>query len=470
MTTISRRKLMVSGAAAAVLRPFIDAVEARADGPALKPVFFTMFKGQCQYGGASSAAASARNWVPTMEGGEIKLAPLLAPFEKVKRYMTFVVGLDIATSPQDWHWSMPTLFTGFNSKRLGARAVPTNESIDMFVARKMGPDVEPLNLNLYGKSMQTSIGSMLSWGKADNGMIYRKPPHYDPLTMFQAVFGKDTVPALGGVPSANRQAALERSRRSLLDAIRGDAAALKARAASAHRAQIDQTLDGIRQLETELIGKNGALSPEMAARCAPAGTPAAEPEEPFGSEAAFKRAFQAMVDVTLAALRCGRRRVFSFQFLDFDCQRFVPARIKPEWKSITKGVTPYHFDHTHFPFGAPYIECEQYIHGFYAKLLEGMAAIPAGSGNLLEQSLGVYATTMSHNHSSNGASYFVVGNAGGRLKSNRILTFGDPTTNRATGKPHNDLLVSLLQAFGHTEVKSFGDPALCKGGLPGFLG
>jgi hypothetical protein len=150
--------------------------------------------------------------------------------------------------------------------------------------------------------------------------------------------------------------------------------------------------------------------------------------------------------------------------------QYRPARIRAEFIHPKWGDTPYHLEYSHFPGGEQFIKHEQFAYSFYASLLAGMKNIPAGGTNLLHQSLGMYATTMSHNHPNNGHSFFVVGNAGGRVKSNRILVFGDPKTKRPTGKPHNDLLVSMLQGFGYGELKTFGSPDLVMtNGLPGFI-
>ena len=50
-----------------------------------------------------------------------------------------------------------------------------------------------------------------------------------------------------------------------------------------------------------------------------------------------------------------------------------------------------------------------------------------------------------------GSSYFKMG---------RSLQFKD--------LPHNNLLVSILQAMGQTDVTTFGNPGVCTGPLPGL--
>ena len=52
--------------------------------------------------------------------------------------------------------------------------------------------------------------------------------------------------------------------------------------------------------------------------------------------------------------------------------------------------------------------------------------------------------------------YFLVGSAGGAFKTGRFLKFD--------GVSHNDLLVSLVRAYGGTAT-TFGNPSYCTGPL-----
>ena len=477
MKSPSRRTFLTSSASAVLLKPFIDCIEARAAGPNLKPCFISMFKAQIQYGGApvDQPNLTVPNWVPTMEGGNLKLSPILAPFESVKQHMTFAVGLDVATGPANWHSAIPGLFSGW--KLPGDNAAARNETLDFYVARRMGGGVEPLVMNPYfeGGYSEQKTEDHASFYRSSDGTIVRKRPLSNPLAAFTEVFGQGNVviPPPGNPADAARQqaaydAAVVRSRKSILDAVRADANRVRNNLTSEHKVQIDAALGGLREVEVKFVGKNGRPSPELQAQCSAPTRPAAMGKS-LDNETNMRRCMEGLVDVALAGMRCGLRPVVSLQFLDHHCIQYRPSRIRGEFTSMTDGDTPYHFEYSHRPQGAPYVKHEVYLHSYYARLLNGMKEIPFGETNLLEKSIGVYMTNMSHNHSNHGHSFFVVGNGGGRLKSNRILTFGDPRTRQPTGKPHNDLLVSVLQAFGYSDVTSYGDPQLCKGGLPGFL-
>jgi hypothetical protein len=63
-------------------------------------------------------------------------------------------------------------------------------------------------------------------------------------------------------------------------------------------------------------------------------------------------------------------------------------------------------------------------------------------------------------HSHNRMPFVLAGSAGGAIETGRLLTYG--------GRPHNDLLVSILNAFG-VAATTFGAPEHCTGPLEGLL-
>ena len=138
---------------------------------------------------------------------------------------------------------------------------------------------------------------------------------------------------------------------------------------------------------------------------------------------------------------------------------------------ILQSVGPdaeYHVDMWHqctAQGGTFHVNTEARTTALMTKLLHGMKATPSGSSNLLDESLCVYGTQMSYDHSNNAHSFLIAGKAGGKLSGGRVFKFGNPLVNAPTGRSHNDLLVSLCRLAGFPEVNSYGDPMLCSGGL-----
>ena len=63
-------------------------------------------------------------------------------------------------------------------------------------------------------------------------------------------------------------------------------------------------------------------------------------------------------------------------------------------------------------------------------------------------------------HSHDDMHFLLAGGAGGRLDGGRYLRYDD--------RPHNDLLVSVLNLLG-LDDETFGDQRFCYGALPGLI-
>ena len=76
-------------------------------------------------------------------------------------------------------------------------------------------------------------------------------------------------------------------------------------------------------------------------------------------------------------------------------------------------------------------------------------------------------------HSVNDIPFLLAGDAGGRIPTGRYLNYlnleySKKHNDRRLNRPHNQLLVSVLQAMGLEDVKEFGSPTISDGALPGF--
>jgi hypothetical protein len=63
-------------------------------------------------------------------------------------------------------------------------------------------------------------------------------------------------------------------------------------------------------------------------------------------------------------------------------------------------------------------------------------------------------------HSYKNIPWMLAGGAGGYFKTGRFLQYPDV--------PHNNLLVSVCNAMGFSDVTTFGIPGVCTGALPGL--
>ncbi len=98
----------------------------------------------------------------------------------------------------------------------------------------------------------------------------------------------------------------------------------------------------------------------------------------------------------------------------------------------------------------------------FAYLVQRLAETPDGDGSLLDSTLVVWSCEFGDGagHNSLDIPVVLAGNLCGRIETGRHLEY--------YGRSTNDLLVSLLNAFGHDD-QTFGWDQVCEGPLPGLV-
>jgi hypothetical protein len=261
---MKRRTFVFSPVALGLFSPFIRALEARANVLERDSYFITMHKAQHLYTNNNPA-----HFVPKMEGGRMVLPPDLIAFEGLQAFLTFVVGLDLKVNGGgDWHDCARSLFTG--SANAGGRfGKPSNESIEAYVAAKIGLTSGPLAINPYHLAdASTSDAYQPCWMRQASGAIVKVTPVADPLTLWNRLFAgfqpSGSTPTSPGSGAQNSvEAARFAARQSLFDSVRDDIQVLRDQVASEHRQQLQAHLDGFRELEKRVIGANGKPNPTM---------------------------------------------------------------------------------------------------------------------------------------------------------------------------------------------------------------
>ena len=177
-------------------------------------------------------------FTPSDTGRGYTLTPSLRPLAPFKDDMTVFTGL---TSFTGGHGSCCCLLTGVNTVR-NAR---TLTSVDQQLAAHHGSATRFPSLVL-GTVRETGFGgpfpTTLSWSKNHPPIT----PENRPEVLFEKLFGTDNNQTL----AAARQAMAQR--RSLLDSIRAEAAALQRQLGTADRARLDQYFTSIRDLEERI--------------------------------------------------------------------------------------------------------------------------------------------------------------------------------------------------------------------------
>ncbi len=177
-------------------------------------------------------------FTPSDTGRNYTLTPSLQPLAPFKNDMTVLTGL---TSFTGGHGSCCCLLTGVNTVR-NAR---TLTSVDQQLAGHHGSATRFPSLVL-GTVRQTGFGGpfpmTLSWSKNHTPIT----PENRPEVLFERLFGAESNNTI----AAARQAMAQR--RSLLDSIREEAAALQRQLGTADRARLEQYFTSIRDLEERI--------------------------------------------------------------------------------------------------------------------------------------------------------------------------------------------------------------------------
>jgi hypothetical protein len=101
----------------------------------------------------------------------------------------------------------------------------------------------------------------------------------------------------------------------------------------------------------------------------------------------------------------------------------------------------------------------------FAYLLTKLASIKEGTGTMLDNTLVFWCNELSrgNSHSHPDMPYLLAGRAGGALRTGRFLSYP-----RTSNVPHNNLLVSIMNAMGPPD-QTIGNPAYCTGPLANLL-
>ena len=177
-----------------------------------------------------------RYWIPAEEGADYRMTPCLSPLAPFRRDFHVLSGIDNAAANGQGNGhtnSMSGLMTGTMFTGRG----PSGASIDQVIAGKIGGESRFRSLQIgvaqesFGESMQRNM----SWAGYERAL----PPDMIPHHLFDRLFGA-------------REEGWVNRKRSILDAISGDATALKKQLPGDDQTRLDEHLSGIRDLERSI--------------------------------------------------------------------------------------------------------------------------------------------------------------------------------------------------------------------------
>lgn len=378
-------------------------------------------------------------WIPGKTGADWELSPALKPLAAVKDHLSVVTGMNVKTgNPHTHHSGCVGILSGAplieqphpNSVYSSTFSKP---SIDQVAAAAIGKDTRFRSLEVgISTRLNKAEGTTLAY-LSHNGPDSPNPAEYDPTKLFNRVFGAEFMQA----SSADAAMISRRWRKSVLDAVAGDIAALNARVGSHDRARLAQHLDNVRTIEKRLAVD--ASSPALVA-CKQPAQPGPTGDQD-GHEQLAQRT-QAMSDLIAVALACDQTRVFSMMFSGGVTQTVF-------WQV---GAERGHHDLSHDePGDQPLIhKSTVFTMEQFATLLGSLKGIAEGDGSLLDHCAIVASSDVAEgrDHTLEDYPLLVAGRGGGALKYPGVH-------HRGNGENTSHVLLSVLRAAG-LQLSEFG--------------
>lgn len=433
---LSRRHVLRGAGGIALTLPFLEALAPRiARGQPVTPNkrFIGLYSPNGVY---------TPSWFPTGDETNFTLSPIhqaLAPF---KSKVMFTSGLDLGVAvsgPGEQHQrGVGALFTGAkldtgtfvgnDGSRAGYALGP---SIDQTLVPIIGNGTRIPSLQLGVHSLLPNVAGVVSYKGANQPLL----PQNDPRLTFRTLF-MDT-----GMPPTEMEK-LRLRRRSVLDNVQAQIAALKKNVSKSDQARLDQHLTLVRDLEQRLT-------------TLPPGT-CSQPTDPgmvdYQREAEIPNVTRMQMDLLTLAIRCDLTRVATVMFSDAMNHITMPhLNINTDIHNLT-----------HYSDGDPQRQQvatrDTWQTGVLLSLMTELQSIqdPDGS-SALDNTLVFWGSDVSRgNVHAHDDMPFILAGGGAGFRMGRFVKWSRVN--------HNNLLVSIVNGMGGN-VTTYGEASFCSGAL-----
>jgi hypothetical protein len=312
-------------------------------------------------------------------------------------------------------------------------------SLDQKIAKVIGSSLKRPSM-VFATDAAAGNFNALSWDE-HNQVI---PKLASPMEIFRQLFADAAL-------SSEALAAQLARRRSILDGVKSDYTRLLTKISGNDALRVRAHLDAVRAVEAKLAIEIACKPPAM-------------PYPEGNNDDKLPELIHSQIDLFILALSCDITRVATFSFRHpGGGQSYHPWLGLPG--DAENVLVNEHHEMSHDDvrqrdklrtIATWYMEQTAY-------LVSRLKATNDGAGTLFDGTLIFQGSECADGpeHSKTNMPYFLVGSAGGAFKTGRFLQYG--------GVSHNDLLVSLLNAFDIADT-TFGDPSVCTGPLARLAG
>lgn len=323
----------------------------------------------------------------------------------------------------------------------GSRAGWGNgKTIDQMLAGHIGRDT-PFGSMELGVRADANGGSEVRTRISYAGPAQPLPPQNDPLEVFKQMFS-DLMTDDDVVTQ------LQKRRASVLDSVMDQFNTVFKKVGADDKRRLEQHLTMVRDIERRLSTTN-----ITGAACKVPERP--EELEP-NSEDTMPQIAKAQIDLMIMAMACDLTRVGTLQISN------AKNHIRYPWvNSLGDGHGLSHAGNSNTDAINQWVSRDQWHAQQIAYMCDQLASFEEGDGTMLDNTLILWCSEIArgNTHSHKNMPFLMVGSNGGYFKTGRYHQHQD--------KPHNDLLVSILNSFG-MDVNTVGNPNFCNGPLTGL--
>jgi hypothetical protein len=446
-TSLGRRTLLRGMGGIAIALPWLEAMEAK--GQTAPP---KRFIGCVNFDGTRYA-----DWLPSGSETAFTLGPILQPLAPYRSKLLILDGVDNEVS---YHGPAPgghdagtagllsNAYTQAGSVYCGGGGCTgwgNGITVDQHLGKTLFKGTAIPSLTLGVQPSNVTVLSHISYA----GPAQPVPPLSDPVQVFNKLFAGFSGTGTGTTTTTDP--ALERlrlQRKSVLDAVLESMGRLSSKLGAADQARLDQHATAIREVEAQVTQPPPTLT--VTTTC---GKPAS-PNAPNPTVSAnFPTTSRQMIDLLSLGLACDLTRSVTLQW-----GRSTGGLTFP-WLGISESQHNLsHAGDSDSVAQGKITRINQYFASEFAYLLQKLSAVQEGGQTLLDNSVCFWGNGLSKGnvHARRSVPFVLAGSAGGYFRTGRFLRMG--------GRPHGELLVSILNAMGDP-TRTFGEAQWGQGPL-----